>query len=64
MWVRDSLSDMLVKAGNQGWAVSTWRKHKTAEAHMLRYEREMGRPLKFPFTTKETLNYVGYLLRC
>ena len=63
MGVEVSLGDVLVKAGNQGWAVDTWRKHNMAEAHVLKYEKEMEKPLKFPFKTKETLNYVGYLLR-
>ena len=34
-----------------------------AEAHVLKYEKEMEKSLKFRFKTKETLNYVGYLLR-
>ena len=56
MRVEGSLGKVLAKAGNQGWAVNTWRKHSKAEAHIRRYEKEMGKPLKFPFTTKVTLN--------
>ena len=61
MGVEGSLGKVLAKSGNQGWA--GWRKHSTAEAHILRYEKEMGKSLKFPFTKEDTLNYVGFLLK-
>ena len=63
MGVDRKLIGVLAEAGNQDWARNTWRKHATAEGHIKRYEKEVGRSLNFPFTKVDTLNYVGYLLR-
>ena len=53
---------LLAEAGNNNWTQNTWRKHRTAEAHILRYEREVGKRLNYPFSMTDTLNYLGFVL--
>ena len=52
----------LVRAANHSLATSTWKSYSTAENHIKRCEAETGIKLRFPFKTKETLTYIGWLL--
>ena len=63
MGVDRNIVGVLSEACNHNWAKNSWRKHATAESHVRRYEKEVGRRLSFPFTKADTLNYVDYLLK-
>ena len=52
----------LVSAANHSLASATWKSYKTAENHIKKCEKETGIRLRFPFKTKETLTYIGWLL--
>ena len=56
-----SIVSTLIVAANQSLAKTTWASYKTAERHVLRLEKEMDIRLRFPFGTRETLVYIGWL---
>ena len=58
-----SIVTALVSAANHSLAKSTWKSYQTAENHIKKCEKETGIKLRFPFGTKETLTYIGWLLK-
>ena len=56
-----SIVSTLIVAANHSLAKTTWSSYKTAERHVLRLEKEMCIKLRFPFGTRETLIYIGWL---
>ena len=56
-----SIVSTLIVAANHSLAKTNWASYKTAERHVLRLEKEMGIRLRFPFGTRETLVYIGWL---
>ena len=55
-------ADILVEASNFSVSANTWRSYKTAENHIIRFEKLTGIVLTFPFSLKSTLSYIAFLL--
>lgn len=58
-----SIVTTLITAANHSLAKSTWKSYRTAENHIRKCEKQTGIKLRFPFGTKETLTYIGWLLK-
>ena len=53
----------LVAASNFSLAEGTFKSYRTAERHIIRCENDTKVKMRFPFGERETLTYIGWLIK-
>lgn len=57
-----SVVTAVVNAANQSLAKTTWSSYNTAEAHLMRCEKDTKVKMRFPMDDRMILTYVGWLI--